>query len=173
MQYRSNNILSREEVGLILQAEALADLSTLPNDTLQALRGFFLQVSGERILYSCMRLDPQDHLLCSEWKLWPLKPLGSQEYEWWGTVREGQSLLSLLLQVQSAGLLTDHNKIQTLQASLERLCSRTFPAQPALQDMLYPFLHLGGRCGLGNISKAMEAVAVFFPLVQVGRAGDW
>ncbi|XP_041528313.1 meiosis inhibitor protein 1 [Microtus oregoni] len=81
VQYRSNNILSREEVGLILQAEALADLSTLPNDTLQALRGFFLQV-------------------------------------------------------QSVGLLTDHNKIQTLQASLERLCSRTFPTQPALQDML-------------------------------------
>ncbi|KAK7799287.1 hypothetical protein U0070_019068 [Myodes glareolus] len=81
VQYRSNNILSREEVGLILQSAALADLSTLPNDTLQALRGFFLQV-------------------------------------------------------QSVGLLTDHNKIQTLQASLESLCSRTFPAQPALQDML-------------------------------------
>lgn len=150
MQYRSNNILSREEVGLILQGAALADLSTLPNDTLQALRGFFLQVSGKRMLYSYMRLDPQDHLLYGEWKLWPL---GSQEYEWWETVREGLFLLSLLLQVQSAGLLTDHNKIQTLQASLDSLCSRTFPAQPALQDMLYPFLHLGRRCGLGNIPK--------------------
>ncbi|CAO2601507.1 Meiosis inhibitor protein 1 [Lemmus lemmus] len=81
VQYRSNNILSREEVGLILQGAAQADLSTLPNDTLQALRGFFLQV-------------------------------------------------------QSAGLLTDHNKIQTLQASLESFCSRTFPVRPALQDML-------------------------------------
>ncbi|CAO2601509.1 Meiosis inhibitor protein 1 [Lemmus lemmus] len=108
VQYRSNNILSREEVGLILQGAAQADLSTLPNDTLQALRGFFLQV-------------------------------------------------------QSAGLLTDHNKIQTLQASLESFCSRTFPVRPALQDMLYPFLHLGGRCGLDNLPKAMEAVAVFFP----------
>ncbi|OBS68826.1 hypothetical protein A6R68_02616, partial [Neotoma lepida] len=80
VQYRSSNILSPEEVGVILQGAALADLSTLPNDTLRALHGFFLQV-------------------------------------------------------QSVGLLTDHNTIQTLQASLESLCSGTIPARRPLQDM--------------------------------------
>ncbi|XP_063119689.1 meiosis inhibitor protein 1 isoform X1 [Rattus norvegicus] len=88
VQYRSSGILSREEVALILQGAALADLSTLSKDTLQALHGF-------------------------------------------------------LLQVQRIGLLNDNNMTQTLQASLEGLCSRTFPAQPVFQDMLYPFLHLG------------------------------
>uniref|UniRef100_A0A8C8SYX2 Meiotic double-stranded break formation protein 1 n=1 Tax=Peromyscus maniculatus bairdii TaxID=230844 RepID=A0A8C8SYX2_PERMB len=81
VQYRSSNVLSREEVGLILQGAALTDLSALPNDTLKALHGFFLQV-------------------------------------------------------QNVGLLTDHNTIQTLQASLEGLPSSAFPAQPPLQDML-------------------------------------
>ncbi|XP_055459099.1 meiosis inhibitor protein 1 [Psammomys obesus] len=81
VQYRSSSILSREEVRLILQGVALADLSNLSNDTLQALHGF-------------------------------------------------------LLQVQSTGLMTDHNTTQTLQASLEGLCSGAFPAQPPLQDML-------------------------------------
>ncbi|XP_076767806.1 meiosis inhibitor protein 1 isoform X1 [Arvicanthis niloticus] len=81
VQYRSSSILSHKEVGLILQSAALVDLSTLSNDTLQALHGF-------------------------------------------------------LLQVQSMGLLNDHNMTQTLQASLEGLCSRTFPAQPLSQDML-------------------------------------
>ncbi|CAH6791246.1 Mei1 [Phodopus roborovskii] len=81
VQYQSSNILSDEEVSRILQGAALVDLSTLPNDTLQALHGFFLQV-------------------------------------------------------QSMGLLTDRKTIQTLQASLEDLCSSTFPAQPPLEDML-------------------------------------
>ncbi|XP_028645839.1 meiosis inhibitor protein 1 [Grammomys surdaster] len=81
VQYRSSGVLSREEVGLILQSAALVDLSTLSNDTLRALHGFFLQV-------------------------------------------------------QSMGLLNDHNMTQTLQASLEGLCSRTLPAQPFFQDML-------------------------------------
>ncbi|KAL1767608.1 meiosis inhibitor protein 1 [Sigmodon hispidus] len=81
VQYRSSTVLSHEDVGLILQSAALADLSTLPNDTLQALHGFFLQV-------------------------------------------------------QRVGILVDHNTIQTLQSSLEGLCSSTLPAQPRLQDML-------------------------------------
>ncbi|XP_059103787.1 meiosis inhibitor protein 1 [Peromyscus eremicus] len=81
VQYRSSNVLSREEVGLILQGAALTDLSALPNDTLKALHGFFLQV-------------------------------------------------------QNVGLLTDHNTIKTLQASLEGLPSSAFPDQPPLQDML-------------------------------------
>lgn len=41
------------------------------------------------------------------------------------------------------GLLTDHSMAQTLQASLESLSLRASLAQPPLQDMLYPFLHLG------------------------------
>ncbi|XP_029325796.1 meiosis inhibitor protein 1 isoform X2 [Mus caroli] len=81
VQYRSSCVLSREEVGLILQGAALVDLSTLSNDTLQALHGF-------------------------------------------------------LLQVQSMGLLNDQHMTQTLQSSLEGLCSPTFPAQPLFQDML-------------------------------------
>lgn len=67
----------------------------------------------------------------------------SKEYGKWETVRKGTAFLSLLLQVQSMGLLYDHSMTQTLQASLEGLCSRTSPAQPHFQDMLYPFVHLG------------------------------
>lgn len=62
-----------------MQGAALVDLSTLSNDTLQALHGFLLQVSGKRVLCSCMKAGPQDHLLCRRWKLWPLKPLGNQK----------------------------------------------------------------------------------------------
>ncbi|MEJ1271454.1 meiotic double-stranded break formation protein 1 [Cricetulus griseus] len=50
VQYRSSNILSGEEVGRILQGAALADLSALPNDTLQTLHGFFLQVQSVGLL---------------------------------------------------------------------------------------------------------------------------
>ena len=46
-------------------------------------------------------------------------------------------------QVQSMGLLADHRMAQTLQASLEGLSPRASTAQPPLQDMMYPFLHLG------------------------------
>ncbi|XP_036108072.1 meiosis inhibitor protein 1 [Molossus molossus] len=81
MRFQSSSILTHEEVGLVLQGAALADLSTLSNTTLQALRGF-------------------------------------------------------LLQVQSMGLLADHNMAQTLQASLEGLSPKAFSAQPPLQDML-------------------------------------
>lgn len=127
-----------------MQSAALVDLSTLSNDTLQALHGFLLQVSGKGMLCSCTRPDPQDHLLCRRWKLWPLKPLGSQKSMGrWGTVRKGITFLSLLQQVQNMGLLNDHNMTQTLQASLQGFCSHTFPAQSLFQDMLYPFLHLG------------------------------
>ncbi|KAL6092401.1 hypothetical protein STEG23_031759, partial [Scotinomys teguina] len=81
VQYRSSSVLSRDDVALILQGAASTDLSTLPNDALKALHGFFLQV-------------------------------------------------------QNVGLLIDHNTIQTLQTSLEGLCSSAFPAQPPFQDML-------------------------------------
>ncbi|XP_019590004.2 meiosis inhibitor protein 1 [Rhinolophus sinicus] len=46
----SSSILSHEEVGLVLQSAALADLSSLSNTTLQALRGFFLQVQRMGLL---------------------------------------------------------------------------------------------------------------------------
>uniref|UniRef100_A0A8C5KU88 Meiotic double-stranded break formation protein 1 n=1 Tax=Jaculus jaculus TaxID=51337 RepID=A0A8C5KU88_JACJA len=46
VQYRSSSVLSREEVGLVLQGAALTDLSTLSNATLRALHGFFLQVQN-------------------------------------------------------------------------------------------------------------------------------
>nr|XP_051689989.1 meiosis inhibitor protein 1 isoform X3 [Oryctolagus cuniculus] len=50
VQYRSSSVLSREEVGHVLQGAAVADLSTLSNATLQALRGFFLQVQSTGLL---------------------------------------------------------------------------------------------------------------------------
>uniref|UniRef100_A0A8D1W3Y2 Meiosis inhibitor protein 1 n=1 Tax=Sus scrofa TaxID=9823 RepID=A0A8D1W3Y2_PIG len=50
VRFRSSSILSREEVGHVLQGAALADLSTLSDATLQALRGFFLQVQSMGLL---------------------------------------------------------------------------------------------------------------------------
>ncbi|XP_036923898.1 meiosis inhibitor protein 1 [Sturnira hondurensis] len=50
VQFQSSSILSHEEVGLVLQGAALADLSTLSNTTLQALRGFLLQVQSMGLL---------------------------------------------------------------------------------------------------------------------------
>ncbi|XP_021570098.1 meiosis inhibitor protein 1 [Carlito syrichta] len=50
VRYRSISILSHEEVGHVLQGAALADLSILSNTTLQALRGFFLQVQSMGLL---------------------------------------------------------------------------------------------------------------------------
>ncbi|XP_020023752.2 meiosis inhibitor protein 1 [Castor canadensis] len=81
VRYQSTNVLSQEEVDHILQGAVLADLSTLSNTTLRALRGFFLQV-------------------------------------------------------QSIGLLTDHNTAQTLQASLQSLSPSAFSAHLPVQDML-------------------------------------
>lgn len=49
VRFQSSSVLSHEEVGLVLQSAALADLSSLSNTTLQALRGFFLQVSRKRM----------------------------------------------------------------------------------------------------------------------------
>nr|KAF6496361.1 meiotic double-stranded break formation protein 1 [Rousettus aegyptiacus] len=46
VRFQSRSILSLEEVGLVLRSAALADLSTLSNSTLRALRGFFLQLPG-------------------------------------------------------------------------------------------------------------------------------
>ena len=48
------------------------------------------------------------------------------------------------------GLLTDHSMAQTLQASLESLSFRASLAQPPLQDVLYPFVHLGAWPGHGH-----------------------
>ncbi|KAM9229173.1 meiosis inhibitor protein 1 [Dugong dugon] len=50
VRFQSSNILSHEEVGHVLQEAALADLSALSNTTLQALRGFFLQVRSMGLL---------------------------------------------------------------------------------------------------------------------------
>uniref|UniRef100_A0A8D1DNJ1 Meiosis inhibitor protein 1 n=1 Tax=Sus scrofa TaxID=9823 RepID=A0A8D1DNJ1_PIG len=50
VRFRSSSILSCEEVGHVLQGAALADLSTLSDATLQALRGFFLQVQSMGLL---------------------------------------------------------------------------------------------------------------------------
>ncbi|KAI4545837.1 hypothetical protein MG293_002392, partial [Ovis ammon polii] len=108
VRFQSSSILS-QEVGHVLQGAASTDLSTLPGSTLQALHGFFLQVSWEGMPFS-------------HWEAKPSIPssLGA-----------------------GMGLLTDHSVAQTLQASLESLSPRASLAQPALQDMLYPFSHLG------------------------------
>ncbi|XP_024593317.1 meiosis inhibitor protein 1 [Neophocaena asiaeorientalis asiaeorientalis] len=50
VRFQSSSILSREEVGHVLQGAALADFSTLSSTTLQALRGFFLQVQSMGLL---------------------------------------------------------------------------------------------------------------------------
>lgn len=65
------------------------------------------------------------------------------------------------LQVQSTGLLVDHTTVQTLQASLEGLSLRASSAQPPLQDMLYPFLHLG-VLALGRSPRLWVAVVSCF-----------
>lgn len=59
------------------------------------------------------------------------------------------------------GLLTDHSVAQTLQASLESLSPRASLAQPALQDMLYPFSHLGALACTWS-PRPREAVASCF-----------
>nr|XP_036862041.1 meiosis inhibitor protein 1 [Manis javanica] len=50
VRFQSSCVLSREEVGYVLQGAASADLSALSNTTLQALRGFFLQVQSTGLL---------------------------------------------------------------------------------------------------------------------------
>ncbi|XP_029809952.1 meiosis inhibitor protein 1 [Suricata suricatta] len=50
VRFQSSSVLSREEVGHVLQGTALADRSTLSNTTLQALRGFFQQVQSMGLL---------------------------------------------------------------------------------------------------------------------------
>lgn len=59
VRFQSSCVLSREEVGYVLQGAASADLSALSNTTLQALRGFFLQVGRKEMLCNQnARLDP-------------------------------------------------------------------------------------------------------------------
>ncbi|XP_036787390.2 meiosis inhibitor protein 1 [Manis pentadactyla] len=50
VRFQSSCVLSLEEVGYVLQGVASADLSALSNTTLQALRGFFLQVQSTGLL---------------------------------------------------------------------------------------------------------------------------
>ncbi|KAM6214789.1 meiosis inhibitor protein 1 [Rhynchocyon petersi] len=50
VRFQSSTVLSPEEVGHVLQAVALVDLSTLSSSTVQALRGFFLQVQHSGLL---------------------------------------------------------------------------------------------------------------------------
>ncbi|XP_032202001.1 meiosis inhibitor protein 1 isoform X3 [Mustela erminea] len=50
VRFQSSSVLSHEEVGHVLQAAALADLSTLSNNTRQALHGFLLQVQSMGLL---------------------------------------------------------------------------------------------------------------------------
>uniref|UniRef100_A0A8C7EWL2 Meiotic double-stranded break formation protein 1 n=1 Tax=Neovison vison TaxID=452646 RepID=A0A8C7EWL2_NEOVI len=50
VRFQSSSVLSHEEVGHVLQAAALADLSTLSNNTRQALRDFLLQVQSMGLL---------------------------------------------------------------------------------------------------------------------------
>lgn len=47
VRFQSSSVFSPEEVGLVLQGAALADLSTLSNTAVKALRGFLLQVCGK------------------------------------------------------------------------------------------------------------------------------
>lgn len=47
VRFQSSSVFSPEEVGLVLQGAASADLSTLSDATLKALRGFLLQVCGK------------------------------------------------------------------------------------------------------------------------------
>ena len=57
VRFRSSSILS-QEVGHVLQGTASTDLSTLPASTVQALHGFFLQVSGEGMPFSHCEAKP-------------------------------------------------------------------------------------------------------------------
>ncbi|XP_004771286.1 meiosis inhibitor protein 1 [Mustela putorius furo] len=50
VRFQSSSVLGHEEVGHVLQAAALADLSTLSNNTRQALHGFLLQVQSMGLL---------------------------------------------------------------------------------------------------------------------------
>nr|XP_023486988.1 meiosis inhibitor protein 1 isoform X5 [Equus caballus] len=144
VRFRSSSVLSHEEVGHVLQGAALADLSTLSNITLQALRGFFLQVGRKGIPCSHCETDPPHHLLCGGWEPWPKQPMGGQVCRgvrveracMEGALRRPVFLAVFSHQVQSMGLLADHCMAQTLQASLEDVFPRAFSAQPPLQDML-------------------------------------
>lgn len=83
VRFQSSSILSHEEVGLVLQGAALADLSTLSNTTVQALRDFLLQVCRKGMCVVTVRLDPPYHHLCGGWGLWPQQPVVDQEYRGW------------------------------------------------------------------------------------------
>lgn len=70
MRFQSSSVFSPEEVGLVLQGAALADLSTLSNIALKALRGFLLQVCRKGMHVAAVTLDSPHHLLGGGWELW-------------------------------------------------------------------------------------------------------
>lgn len=175
MRFQSSSVLSHEEVGHVLQGAALADLSTLSNTTLQALRGFFLQVGGKGMLGS--RCKARLSMPSSPRRMGALATaaVGGQEYRGWRVERACMEWLlrrpifpAFFPQVQSMGLLADYSTAQTLQASLEGLSLSTSSAQPPL-DMLYPFLHLGAL-DWARSPRLWEAVASCFSGVTLSTA---
>lgn len=85
MRFQSRSILSLEEVGLVLRSAALADLSTLSNSTLRALRGFFLQVGRKG--KPCSHSGVRPSTLSSVWRVGALATApnggGVQKYKGW------------------------------------------------------------------------------------------
>lgn len=172
VRFQSSSVLSHEEVGLVLQSAALADLSSLSNTTLQALRGFFLQVSRKRMPCSQCEARHIPSYVCGG---------GAQEGRRWRVERAcGEPALRRPVfsaffspQVQRMDLLADQSTTQTLQVSLEGLSPRASSAQPPLQDMLYPFLHQGaldrsGSCGQWDgVASCFrtEGCAVYGPIL--------
>lgn len=57
VRFRSSSVFSPEEVGLVLQGAASADLPTLSNTTLKALRGFLRQVCRKGMRVAAVMLD--------------------------------------------------------------------------------------------------------------------
>lgn len=175
VRFQSRSILSHEEVGLVLRSAALADLSTLSNSTLRALRGFFLQVGkkGMPCSHSEVRLSTPSSL----WRVGALATAanggegsgvqGVEGREDLCGMGSGRPVFSAFFspQVQSMGLPADHSIAQTLQV-LEGLSPRVSSGQPPLQDMLYPFLHLGALARVGSARagspRLRDGVASFF-----------
>lgn len=143
----------------------MADLSTLSNTTLQALRGFFLQVGRKGLPCSLSKARPS-----APSYLWSMGPLATAARGRSGVQRvEGREglmeqaprrLALFLLQVQSTGLLADESTAQTLRVSLEGLSPSASSAQQPL-DMLYPFLHVGALAQAGS-PRLWEAAASCF-----------
>lgn len=167
MRFQSSGVLSHEEVGHVLQAAALADLSTLSNNTRQALRDFLLQVGGKGMLCSHCKARPSTPSSVRRMVVLATAAEGRSECRGWSVERACVEWMLRTVfpaffssQVQSMGLLADHTMAQTLQASLEGLPLSSSSTQPPL-DMLYPFLHLGALAWARSL-RLWEAVASCF-----------